>query len=114
VTVGHHTQRMEPHDPAAWVSLRVSAAELVLFRQLQDEAVLLDMRGEQYYGLDVAGTSFWHALVATPSIAAAIDVLLDEFDVERAQLEADMGRLLSDLDERGLIVIEPRLDSHVA
>ena len=76
----------------------------VLVQELQGESVLLNVNTEYYYGLDEVGTRMWTVLSEAPSIADAIDTLLDEYEVERATLESDVSDLLNELLKKKLIV----------
>ena len=62
-------------------SLRVSIPDMVLFRELDGESVLLNLKTESYLGLDDVGTRMWTVLTAEPSVQAAYEVLLSEYDV---------------------------------
>ena len=75
----------------------------VMVRELGGEAVLLDLEGEMYYGLDEVGARFWILLSESGSVGGAVDTLLDEFNVSREVLEADISSLLRELLNRGLV-----------
>ena len=75
----------------------------VLFQEVSGETVLLDLESEQYFGLDAVGTRIWTLIGEGVSIGAMIDTLLQEYEVERATLEADLADLLARLAEAGLI-----------
>jgi hypothetical protein len=75
----------------------------VLFQEVSGETVLLDLASEKYFGLDPVGTRVWQLLNDGQGFAAMVDVLLEEYDVERARLEADVRDLLGALLEAGLI-----------
>ena len=85
------------------LSARVTIPGKVLLREVADEAVILNLNNEQYYGLDQVGTRFWIVLTTSASIQEAIDILLTEYDVDRATLEQDVRDLLSKLAAQGLI-----------
>jgi hypothetical protein len=84
---------------------RAKAAEGVLFRELAGEAVLLSLGSETYFGLDEVGTRMWNVLNASPSIQAAFDLLLEEYDVDEPQLRHDLEAFLAELLERKLVEI---------
>jgi hypothetical protein len=87
-------------------SNRVIVPDTVLFRDLDGEAVILNLDTESYLGLDDVGTRMWTALTSQPSIQAAYDVLLAEFDVSPETLRADMERLIGEMLEHGLITLK--------
>jgi uncharacterized protein YjbK len=82
---------------------RITVAGDVLVRELDGEAVLLNLDNESYYGLDDVGTVFWTALSHSPSIDEAYQRLLKEFDVEAEQLKSDLQAFMKDLLAQGLI-----------
>jgi hypothetical protein len=81
----------------------VRAPEHVLMRELAGEAVLLNLDSEIYYGLDETGTRMWQALTGEPTIQAAYDALLAEYDVAPEVLRQDVEELLGRLLEHGLL-----------
>ena len=74
-------------------SSRVTTAPDVMLRIIGDEAVILNLKGELYLGLDPIGTRIWTVLQGSPSIQAAHACLLEEFEVEPERLRQDMDRL---------------------
>lgn len=66
--------------------------------------VLLDPRRGRYYGLDEVGGRVWTLASEKRGKAEIVDVLLDEFDVSRDQLESDVIEVLQTLQAKGLVV----------
>ena len=83
----------------------ISVPENVLFRQLDEESVILHLDNEMYYGLDAVGTRMWTALTESENIQTAFDVLIDEFDVNPDTLQKDLGDLIDTLLTKGLLEI---------
>jgi hypothetical protein len=86
---------------------RVRIAPEIMFREVGDESVILDLRSERYLGLNDVGTRMWHALMGSGSIQTAYEVLLANYDVEPAELERDLRELVDQLVEMSLITIGP-------
>ena len=86
-----------------WNEERLAAPEHVMFRELDGEAVLLNLQNEMYYGLDETGTRMWQLLTSADSEQAAMDILLEEFDVSPEILEQDLVHLISELKSHGLL-----------
>ena len=82
---------------------RVTVAPDVLFRLVGDEAVLVNLNTEVYLGLNPVGTRMWHVLSGASSIQAAYDELLREYEVEPAQLRADLEEFIDQLRTQKLI-----------
>ncbi len=77
----------------------------VLFQEVGGEAVLLNLASESYFGLDQVGTRIWVLLNEDARLQQVFDTMLDEFDVEPAQLEADLLALVAKLAEAGLLQV---------
>ena len=86
--------------------MSISISKDVLAQELAGETVLLDLASENYFGLDTVGTRVWQLLNEGQARSDLIDILLDEYEVERAVLEKDIAELLDRLNEAGLIKID--------
>jgi hypothetical protein len=80
-----------------------SIPEDVLFQDVNDEVVLLDLASEHYFGLDEVGARVWMLLKEQKTSGQIVEELLQEYDVDRADLEGDIHELLTQLLEAGLI-----------
>ena len=80
-----------------------SIPEDVLFQDVNDEVVLLDLASEHYFGLDEVGARVWMLLKEQKAAGQIVEELLQEYDVERAELEGDVLDLLAQLLDAGLI-----------
>ncbi len=76
----------------------------VIAKQVGTEMVLLDYDRGIYYGLNPAGARVWQLLSEGKETAAIVDALAQEYDAERATIEADVAALLQDLESRGLLL----------
>ena len=79
----------------------------VLVRHLDGESVLLNLDTEKYFGLDATGTRMLVLVTASPSIEAAYEKLLAEFEVEPGVLRGHITDLLSRLVDNGLLEVLP-------
>jgi len=84
---------------------RVQVPEGVLISKLQDEAVILNLDSERYFGLDDVGTRILTVLTNSESIEAAYESLLAEYDVDRTVLRQDLLALIESLLQQGLVQI---------
>ena len=82
----------------------------VLFRELQGEAVLLDLRSQHYFGLDEVGTRIWQLLAEHGRAELVLKKLLQEFDVDEASLTVDLAEFLTRLESAGLISVSTQLE----
>ena len=76
----------------------------VMARTVGDETVILDLASGTYFGLDPIGARIWGLMGEGRVLAEICSTMLEEYEVEREQLEADVLRLTTELAERGLIV----------
>jgi hypothetical protein len=81
----------------------VAIADSVLYQELEEEAVLLNMANQQYYGLNHVGAQMWRSLNEAGSIAAAEDLLAEMYEIERPALRSDLEALVRDLLKAGLL-----------
>ena len=76
----------------------------VFARRIGDEVVILDIENGTYFGLDPVGARAWDMIAAGASLKAVCDAMIDEYEVEPEQLERDIGKLVQDLQDHGLLV----------
>jgi hypothetical protein len=77
----------------------------VMARQVGDETVILHLGSGNYFGLDPVGARVWQLLTEGKKPAEICDGMLSEYDVERADLERDVARLLQELVDHGLVTV---------
>ena len=68
----------------------ISVPTDVLFRDVDGEAVILNLKDGKYYGLDPVGTRMWIVLAEQKQVRAALRILLEEYAVSAEQLEQDL------------------------
>lgn len=78
----------------------------VAFEVLDGEAVVLNLQTGIYFSLNEVGTRIWQLLEEHERVEPVIEAMLAEYEVEREVLEADVSRLVSELSEKGLLVVE--------
>ena len=75
----------------------------VMARTAGDETVILDLASGTYFGLDPVGARIWALMAEGRALSEICETMLEEYEVEREQLEADVLRLAAELSERGLV-----------
>lgn len=80
----------------------VSVSEDAVFRELDGEAVVLNLETGMYYGLDPVGTVIWRAIEPKGTLRQALDRVVSEFSTDHASAEADLLELAGKLIEKGL------------
>jgi PqqD family protein of HPr-rel-A system len=76
----------------------------VVFRDLDGEAVLLDLSSGTYFGLNEVGTRVWRLLADGRDERQIVATLAAEYDADPTVIASDVSRLLGDLRARRLIV----------
>ena len=84
---------------------RFSVPTQVMSRLVGDETVLLDLQSGMYFGLDAVGQRIWDSVSEGECLAAAVDVVTAEYDVDVDQAKADAIEFVASLVERGLLEI---------
>jgi coenzyme PQQ synthesis protein D (PqqD) len=82
----------------------------VVFRDLEGEAVILDLTSGRYFGLNAVGTRIWMLLEAGTPIEQIVRTVAEEYAADAAQIDRDVKALVEDLLSRRLIIRadEPR------
>ena len=75
----------------------------VVFRELSGEAVILNLATGTYFGLNEVGTRVWSLLAEKQSMEDIVKALLAEFGVLEDVLRKDVGELMKQLHEKGLV-----------
>jgi len=84
----------------------VKISSEILAQEVDGETVLLDLRSENYFGLDEVGTRIWQLLQQQKQLQKVFNIMLQEYDVDAKQLQDDLNDLLDKLIDEGLITVE--------
>lgn len=87
---------------------RVTVPSGVMFRDLDGEAVLLELQTGRYYGLNETGTRMWLLLLEHGRLAPALDALLREYEVLESQLRGELLGFVEMLASRRLLLLDER------
>lgn len=82
---------------------KVKVSQEVLSQAVSGETVLLDLAGEQYFGLDKTASRIWELIVQTESVQDVFEIMLEEYDVDPEQLGSDIEQMIESLFDKGLI-----------
>jgi hypothetical protein len=91
-----------PYAPPVSAKLPAPAADVV-FRDMNGQAVLVNLGTNRIYSLNATGARFWSLLVEGATREAAEERLLDEFEVGPKELRSEMSDLLRALRAEGLV-----------
>lgn len=99
---------MNSKMPGLWTEQLAIPAHL-LFQEVDDEAVLLDLERGHYFGLDEVGTRIWRLLAEHSSLPAVYGALLQAgYAVDEEELEHDLEGFVEELAAEGLIELGSR------
>jgi hypothetical protein len=77
--------------------------ETVLARTVGTETILLNLESSTYHSLNSVGGRFWALLLEGKDFQQALAIMQNEYEVEPAQLEADLRELCAELQELSLL-----------
>ena len=72
---------------------------------VEEDAILLNTHTNKYFALDEVGTGLWNLLSEGKLLRECHRVLLQEYEVDHAQLEKDILELLEQLRNHKLVEI---------
>ena len=82
--------------------------ESVVSRELEGEAVILNLESGVYFGLNEVGTRIWALIQQGRSLRNVLEALQQEYEVNPQILENDLLQLVEQLQARGLVILSPR------
>lgn len=83
----------------------VSFPTHIIFQEFDDESVLLDIRTQEHFGLDPIANEFVKNIYKGASSRHACELILQDYDVEKEELEKDLSALLEALVKHKLIEV---------
>ena len=81
----------------------VRISEDVVFRELDGEAVLLNLDSGIYFGLNEVGTRIWTVLGQDGALQSVFDAMKQQYDVVPERLEKDLLELVEQMSSKGLV-----------
>jgi hypothetical protein len=82
---------------------KITISPQAMARQVDDETVILHLGSGTYFGLDPVGARIWKLMGEGKTPAEICEVILEEYDVLREDLERDTMKLVQDLLAQDLI-----------
>jgi hypothetical protein len=89
---------------------QLKPSDQIMFRELDDESVLLNLHDESYYTLNSSGTFIWKELQNHHSLTAVYQIFKNHYNLKDEQAKVDFNELLSDLVDKKFGKMEPILD----
>jgi len=78
----------------------------VVFRELDGEAVILNLESGMYFGLDPIGTRIWRLVEENGSLRAVWEAMQREFEAPGDTLRSDLLTFINELSAKGLVTLE--------
>ena len=99
----------KPNEPDTGIALtsRVSRNEAIVFTDLDDAIVMMDVDEGQYYELDPVGARIWTLLEAGRSAADLCGALAVEFDVDPDTCCRDTLEFLQEASALRIVHVQP-------
>jgi len=74
-----------------------------IYRDLDGEVVILNMKSGIYCGLNEVGASIWQMIQEPTSVKDVLNCLLEQYNVEPERCERELLALLHQMSDNGLI-----------
>lgn len=84
---------------------RVTVPPGVMFRDLDGEAVVLEIESGRYFGLNETGTRMWLLLQEHGSVERVLRDLLAEYDVNEERLRRELLSFIDTLSSQRLLQV---------
>lgn len=81
----------------------------IISQEIGGETVLLDLKNENYFGLDGVGSRIWQLIEKNGDLQNIYQTLLEEYEVDAEQLQEDLEVLIGNISERGLVTLHKKL-----
>ena len=92
-------------------NLVVVAAKDQISRDLDGEAVILNMKSGVYCGLNEVGARIWQLIQEPTNLKDVLDTLIEEYNVEPERCEQEVLALLQEMSDNGLIEVTDEKNS---
>lgn len=90
------------HMPSGKVTISKNA----LLEDMGDEAVILNINNERYYGLDRNGINFWTWLQEEGDVDKVLERAIATYDVAPETLKKDLAVFVVELSNAGLLTFD--------
>jgi len=87
--------------------LKVKIKKGVVFKDLDNEMIIMDMDSGKYFGLNETGAAIWTLISKHHTLGEVLKRLLEEYEVPAQQLENELRGFLKAIYEKGLVDVEP-------
>ena len=89
-----------PEEYHQYDHFKFETSSNIMFRELEDESVILNLNDESYYSLNSTGMIIWNLLQTSPSLKEAFEAFKNQFEVESGKASTDFHLLIHELVEK--------------
>lgn len=82
---------------------RFAVRDDLVVEEIDDEYLVLDLRGNEYFGLNPVARLIWEALDGDATFGEVVEQICEAFEVERERAEADAAAFIEDAVSAGLV-----------
>ncbi|MGB3532699.1 MAG: PqqD family protein [Microcoleaceae cyanobacterium] len=86
-------------------SLLITVAKNQRSSQLGNEVLILNLKSEEYFGLEWVGAAIWQLISQPRTIQEIRAIILSQYQVEPQQFERDLITFINQLRANGLILL---------
>ena len=90
-------------QPALALSSAIDRNESIVFTELDETIVMMDVDEGQYYELDSVAARIWQLVENGPTVESICGVLAGEYEVEAKECREDVMEFLQAAWEQGLV-----------
>lgn len=105
-TVANNESNRPNAENAVLMTSVVVCSDDNLHCDLRGEAVVLNLKSGTYFGLNPLGARIWQLIQEPARVSDVHRQLLEEYEVERTQCEAELLSFLKQLQANNLITVE--------
>lgn len=91
--------------PLTALKSEVKISKNVFFREMEGEAVLLNVQTGVYFGLDSTGTAIWQILEKKSRLDQVLKAMLQDYEIDEDTCRADLLKFVSSLEKNGLLEV---------
>ncbi len=78
----------------------------IIWNNVRGETVLLNSASGRYYGLNKVGCAFWEKIDGKRSLTEIVELMHQQFNVEKEILVKDIDDLTKTLAENNLVILD--------
>jgi len=87
----------------AELAKQITVSHEVLFQELDNEAIMLNLRDDAYSRLDAIGARLWQLFTELGGVEPVVAQMLAEYAVDEARLRQDLATLLDQMSAAGVL-----------